>query len=221
MLVVLGFIAAMVWAGAVLGATPAPQAAPLPSAEPSSAEPSPEPSAAAPSSAITVVVPELSTLSLREATAALSAAGLVVGELAVQDSAMSGDTVLGMSVPAGTALAPGSAVGLAVASGSNAVPATAGLARGEAAAALQAAGFAVVFSSVDAPGIAESLAVTSQPAAGVVLRLGTTVTVFTAGAPVIVPTAAPTPTPAPTPPTTPTTPPTSPSVPAQAAPTVR
>jgi len=156
-------------------AAPAMSAHPQPSAltlTPASipATPTPTPTRASPSAVVTVPTVHGK---LAAAERALRAAGLTLGEVARVDSAEAAETVLGQSPDYGQRVARGSAVDLQVASGSNAVPATAGLSVAAALATLESAGFA----SATNPAVVDAAATVlgTEPGEGVVLRLGVTI----------------------------------------------
>ncbi|POH62441.1 hypothetical protein C3B61_16440 [Cryobacterium zongtaii] len=149
-----------------------------------------------------VQVPELTIMPLGEARAALEAAGLRLGSLTPADSVRTGDTVLALEPGPGSWLNAGDTVDLVVASGSNSVPATVGLASAEAVAALQNAGFvAVVETRIDGATVPGTV-LASHPDPAAVLRLGTSVTITVAAAAPVHPTATPSSSPGPS--TTPT-----------------
>jgi serine/threonine-protein kinase len=127
-------------------------------------------------------VPELASMTLEAARAALASAGLNIGALTVSDSVRAGDTVLSVAPGAGSYLKKGGSVNVVVASGSNQVPPVEGLSSGAAIAALQDAGFVVRTDSgqsEDQPAgtVLSDTVLGSTPGAGTVLRLGTTVTI--------------------------------------------
>ncbi|TFB94612.1 serine/threonine-protein kinase [Cryobacterium sp. HLT2-28] len=159
-----------------------------------------------------VRVPELTSMSLAEARAALAGSGLEVGRLATQESVRAGDTVLGVTPVPGSRVSPGASVDLVVASGSNAVPEVSGMTSGEAIAAIQSAGFVTLTESRSDAARVPGTVLGSAPGAGTVLRLRTAVTVTVAAAPTPNPapsTSSPAPTSDPT--STPSTPPASPA----------
>lgn len=203
LVLVAGVIAAGWVAAAADGARTSVAVSSTPSAvETTSATPTatPPPQTPAPAEAerTSVRVPELTTMPLGEARAALEAAGLRVGLLSTQDSVRTGDTVLTLNPAPGTWLAEGDPVDLLVASGSNSVPATVGLAQADAVAALQNAGFTAVVVVRAEAAAPTGTVLASQPMDATVLRLGTTVT-LTVVAAVVAPTSSPPPqTPAPT-----------------------
>lgn len=209
-LLVVGGIGAA-WAGASGGSVPASIAiaSSIPSAAPTS---SPVPAAGgvqpvtAPRTQ-TVPMPELASLTLAAARAALAAAGLEVGSVAPQDSALPADTVLA-SVPAsGTLIEPGRRVDLVIASGSNAIPTVLGLTRDAAVAALEGAGFVALAEIRTDSTATPGTVIARLPSAQSGLPLGTVVTLIVASpappVPELPPAPAPTsaspkPTPAPT-----------------------
>lgn len=141
-------------------------------------------------------VPDLSRLALGEATAALRAAGLGVGEVRRADSALPAETVLDSSPAAGARVRAGSPVALVVASGSHAIPDVAGQGRDAAAALVQAAGFAPSFAYRDAPaGTPPGTILGTDPAAATVYPVGTAITILEAVPRTPAPTATATPTP--------------------------
>ncbi|HTI32750.1 MAG TPA: PASTA domain-containing protein, partial [Miltoncostaea sp.] len=156
-----------------------------------------------------VAVPVLAGLSEQAAQDRLRAAGLRPGAVTRSDSPSAAGVVLASAPSAGARAAPGSAVDLTVASGSNAVPDTRGAAVGDALHALGAAGFATSSRTVIDSTVAEGTVVGSDPSPAVVVAVGSTVTLVIAGAdPAVQPTPTPTPTPTATPAPTPTRPPT-------------
>jgi serine/threonine-protein kinase len=176
---------------------PAISAHPLPSPVPSvtapvSARPTPTPTATRASLSARVSVPTLHG-KLAAAERALRLAGLTLGQVSRIDSPEAAGTVLGQAPDAGEVVARGAAVNLQVASGSNAVPATAGQSAAAAVATLESAGFrsATNQAVVDATAIV----LRTEPAEGTVLRLGVTVTLILDGGPHPTPTVTPTSTP--------------------------
>lgn len=195
-LLVLG-VMAIAWAGASAGSaqssiaqtrTPAPVARTVPTAEPT-------PSVAP---AESVRVPELASMPLGEARAALEAAGLRLGGLSSQDSARAGDTVLSLTPAPGAWISVGRAVDLVVASGSNGVPPVTGLPEREGIAALQGAGFVAVTETAEDGSVPAGTVLASAPGEGTVLRLGTSVTISVAASAQTPRPPTPTPTPIPT-----------------------
>ncbi|MFC6356690.1 protein kinase domain-containing protein [Luethyella okanaganae] len=146
-----------------------------------------------------VRVPQLETLSLAEARAALEREGFRVGALNPESSLRAADTVLRSHPAGGEAVEAGSTVDLVIASGANTVPTVAGQAHGAAVAALESAGFAVKQELVPHPDARSGEIVGTQPAEGTSLRLGTTVTLLIAVLTPVEPTSTPVPTPTPTP----------------------
>lgn len=137
-------------------------------------------------------------MSLGEARVALEKVGLRLGGLTTLESVRLGDTVLTLQPSPGSWLAPGDAVDLTVASGSNRVPATTGLTQAEGVAAVQNAGFVVVVDiRADAAAVPGTVLV-SLPGEATVLRLGTTVSITVAGAVAAPPTSTPSAVPGPT-----------------------
>ena len=194
----------LAFAAAGVPAEPIPTPTEVPTAAPAAEPPAPE----APAPVITRVgVPELTMMSLTDARRALADEGLEAGALSVVDSVHPGDTVLWSSPAAGERIETGSRVDLVVASGSNAVPEVAGLARANAVALVQAAGFTVSVVArrvATAAGTASGTIVGVEPSAGTVLRLGATITLIEAEAPLPPPPPTSLPTPTPTPVPTPT-----------------
>ncbi|WP_243227248.1 PASTA domain-containing protein [Microbacterium sp. CIAB417] len=154
-----------------------------------------------------VAVPAVAGLALGEATQALQAVGLRVGDVTRIDGATAADIVLELDPGAGAWREVGSAVALRVASGSNTVPGVAGLTLAAAAEALAAAGFnpLVEYSGTGPTGVALS----ARPAVGTALPVGSIVSII-AASPEVVPEPTPTPTPAHTVPPTPTPAPSTP-----------
>ena len=169
---------------------PVPTIAPLPpsaSAAPTAPPIEADAPGAPPRSA---TMPVVDLLSLAEARAVIEGSGLTVGALTVEDSARAGDTVLGSSVPAGAPATRGTAVDLRVASGSNLIPPTAGESSDEAIAAVQAAGFAVLVTRTRTYAVGADRVLFTDPAAGTLMRLGTTVTI-TVASPLVAPSPSP------------------------------
>lgn len=180
-------LAAAVIAGAFIAgfaSTAAPVAAEAEAAEPppvveQPSAPSPEPSPtpvpvplAVPTVAPRVEVPVLQG-DLASAEAALRRAGLVPGAVTRIDSGEHADRVLGQSPAPGASAAAGDSVDIVVASGRSTVPQTAGMTIAEATAAMEAAGFRP---AADPPGAPATTRVArSDPAAGTVLPVGTSV----------------------------------------------
>lgn len=200
--VIVGVVALSAAAGS------APSAAPTHTPPPTVAAPEPtetsEPTAAAPDS---VAVPAVAGLGLGEATQALQAVGLRVGDVTRVDGATAADIVLELDPGAGTWREVGSAVALRVASGANSVPGVAGLSLADATAALAAAGFSplVEYSGTGPIGIALS----AWPVTGTALPVGSIVSIIAAN-PDVPPEPTPTPTPTRTVPSTPTPAPSTP-----------
>jgi serine/threonine-protein kinase len=196
---------------AMLQAPPAPTIA-----APSSAAPPIEQAAAAPAVAdepVLLEVPDLTSLSVADAQQKLAGLGLVAGQVSAVDGNRAANTVVSTLPAAGDWLAPGDAVSLSYASGWNSVPDVRALARDEAVATLQAAGFAVGTATVEDPVAVTGAVVGSSPAPAERLVLGSTVTVliaFTTPRPVPTPSSVPTTTPVPTISAPPTTPPVQP-----------
>jgi len=90
-------------------------------------------------------VPDLAGLTLAEAHAAITQAGLAPGEVSAVESPFPEETVLRSSPAAGELMRVGASVALTIASGYNAVPDVEGLSREEAAALVEAAGFTPLF----------------------------------------------------------------------------
>ncbi|MFB2598263.1 protein kinase [Herbiconiux sp. P17] len=201
---ILGLAACVVvvaWALASGTAPPPTQAAgPETEAPPSVSETTPPPPPSPTASTATLVpVPELASGSLSAARDALAAAGLTLGTVTPENSALAGETVLQSDPVAGSALAAGGTVNLVVASGSNAVPRIAGSAQADALATLRSAGFETLVTTraEDAP---PGTVLGSSPADGTVARIGTTVSIVIATPrPTSTPTTPPPPTSTPTP----------------------
>ncbi|BDV32232.1 protein kinase domain-containing protein [Microbacterium terricola] len=205
-----GLAAAGIAAAIFYAAATAPSvavASPSPTAPRASATPTASrtvaPTTGGPADPATTSVPDLRTLTLAAARAALAEAGFVVGELSQADSPRRAETVLSSSPGAGARLARGGAVSLVVASGFNAVPPVAGSSPQRATATLEEAGFVVVFAETAGAEAAHGAVLGTDPAAGASIRLGATVTVLRA-APAASPSPTPPPTTAPTPSATPT-----------------
>lgn len=188
------------WSAMAASSRPAPTAAvgaatsPVPSAPPASTS----------ATTVLVRVPDVSTLSLVDATRALERAGLVVGDVAREDGPGSVDTVRGTTPAAGDTVAPGTAVVVHAASGVNVVPTVAGLAPADAQGVLSAAGFS---SRVEDGGTgASGMVALTVPGAGQSAPVGTLVALWVPRAEPTTPT--PNPTPLPTRVTTPTPQPT-------------
>jgi serine/threonine-protein kinase len=189
----------------VLGGAAAPDTAAPPPPAPSPSVPSPSaPTTAAPVAAppptvtapppadpaapAEVAVPVL-VGSLADAQAALQAAGLALGRVQDEDSPRAADDVLGQVPAAGSPVAPGTAVDVVVASGANQVPAVTGLTAVSAVSTLEAAGFVA---RVDPTATSGARADGTLPGSGVVLRVGSAVTVvLTEPAPTAAPTEQP------------------------------
>jgi serine/threonine-protein kinase len=210
-------IAIAVSAATLFASTSTPQVIANSVAHPVESEPSPsaEPPPAVEPQAIQM--PNLIGLSIAEARALLSRAGLLPGSVTAVNGSAAVDTVLAVDRPAGSWVARGTAIGVSVASGLNVIPAVAGLPWGEALAALQAAGF--VGSAADpasSTATGDRVVAAVHPGSGTVARIGSTVALT------LSPAAAPEPTApeAPVEPEEPTEPtePTSPVDPGQADP---
>lgn len=195
-------IVAVVALSAAAGSAPSAAPTPPPSAPAATPADVPSETPTAPPEIETVGVPDVAGRGLADATAVLEAAGLRVGQVTRVDGPATGDTVLSVEPGAGSLRQRGSAVDLTIASGSNVVPAVTGMAAADAAAALAAAGFSA---RIDEGGTASAgAALSSIPAAGTVLPVGSTVTIVVPRQPEPVPTAPAPPTPTPTPTLTPT-----------------
>lgn len=145
-------------------------------------------------------VPELTRMSLDEAERALAEAGLAVGTITWADGPSVRDTVLETDPAAGSSLARGERVNLTVATGSDAVPDVRGMSRADAVAALRAAGFVPAFvEGADGGQPQDGIALSTDPIAGSVRPVGSTVLVMEAAAPTPTASPSPAPTPAPTP----------------------
>lgn len=153
-----------------------------------------------------VAVPALAGLSEPAAQDRLRAAGLGTGSVTRADSPSPAGAVLASAPAQGARVPPGSTVALTVASGSNAVPDSRGASVGDALRALGAAGFATSSRTVFDSTVTEGTVVGSDPSPGVVVAVGSTVTLLIAG---VDPAGQPTPTPTPTPQPTATAGPTS------------
>jgi serine/threonine-protein kinase len=142
-----------------------------------------------------VVVPELASGTLAAARDALAAAGLTLGTVSAENSALAAETVLAADPVSGSSLAAGGTVNLVVASGSNSVPRIAGSTQADALAGLRSAGFEALVTTRadDAP---PGTVLGSAPAEGAVARIGTTISVViaTPRPPVSTPTITPPPT---------------------------
>lgn len=197
-------VMAMAWAMASPGSTQSSvvetSAPPVAAGAGPTAEPTPR---EAPTESVRV--PELTSMMLAEARAALEGAGLRLGGISTQDSVRVGDTVLGLMPAPGAWVPVGDTVDLVVASGSNRVPPVAGLPTGEGIAALQSAGFVAVTVSRESGLSPSDTVLSSAPGEGAVHRLGTSVTITVSISP------APPPSPAPAPTSTPAAPTSSPS----------
>ena len=206
--VILASVIAVAWILAVSGAAPTTLAVASPSASASpavSASPSSRPSVSA-SPTESVALPDLTSLSLSEARTALLAAGLKMGIVTSTNSTRVADTVLSASAQsaplvAGASLNAGQAVDLVVASGSNMVPAIAGMQQAAAVAAVQSAGFAVQIVQQPNTSMAPGTVVGSTPGNGTVQQLASTVTIAVASAsqPSATPSASPSPSASPRP----------------------
>ena len=145
-----------------------------------------------------VRMPELASLTLAAARAALAAAGLEVGAVTLQDSALPADTVLASLPAMGTRIESGRTVDLVIASGSNAIPTVLGLTRAAAVTALEAAGF-VALTETRADSTAQpDTVLATLPTAQIGLPLGAAVTLIVAITAPAVPEESPTSAPIPT-----------------------
>lgn len=193
-----------IWAG-MSAATSAPQPSPsasvevlpTPLDETPSATPTPTPTASdpAPSPTPTVVTVAAPTLfgQLADAERALAAVGLVLGRVTRAESPEAADRVLSQNPVPGTALAPGAAVDVTVASGYNTVPPVAGSDAATAAAMLESAGFTVAGRPADPRAVVAG----TQPGSGAVVRVGVAVTLRIVDTPTSGPTSSPSDTPPP------------------------
>lgn len=138
--------------------------------------------------AVMGVVPRL-TGTVQDAQGALAAQGYGLGQVTQRNSNVSEGQLLEQHPEAGSLTPRGTAVDLVVASGKNVVPQVAGLPAVTAGAKLKAAGFV-------ASGITGNVAVSgTAPAAGLVVRIGTSVALLPAAAPTPTPVTIPTPSP--------------------------
>jgi len=151
-----------------------------------------------PTTVKSVEIPDVAGGTVVAAAVLLDRAGLVLGTTSDEPSASAAGTVLRSSPAAASRLAPGTAVNVVVASGYNTVPTTAGLTRDEAAAALTAAGFGVVFAEETDGSVPRATVLRTEPAAAATLPLARSVTVVLAAAPASTPVPTPSPAPAPT-----------------------
>ncbi len=198
---VAAIIAAMIVAVAATGTPTAsggtePSAATPLDAPVQTAPAAPPPAEPEPAASLTplVAVPDLARHTVAEALRALADAGLTAGEIRRVDSPLAGETVIESTPAAGARLHAGEAVLLIVASGSHTIPDVAGQGRDAAAAMVQAAGFAPSFAYRAAPaGTPAGAILGTDPSAGTVYAVGTSITILEA-----VPDA-PTPSPTPTP----------------------
>ncbi|MFF3025817.1 protein kinase [Microbacterium sp. NPDC057944] len=176
--------------------TSTPTIAPLSSAAPSApvtAQESPAlPAAPTPQQVetLTVEVPVLNG-TLADVDATLRAVGLQLGPVDRVDAPAAAETVIAQQIASGVRVAPGSAIGVAVASGYNTVPAVGGLTVSSATLALQGAGFVVAPVPSDAP--AGAVVIDSTPAVGSSARVGTAVVLRVSGGPTPEPSATPAP----------------------------
>lgn len=143
--------------------------------------------------AVIGVVPRLSG-TVQDAQGVLAAQGYGLGQVTQRNSNLAEGQLLEQHPEAGSLIPRGSTVDLVVASGKNAVPQVAGLTATAAGAKLKAAGFAATGVSGNAPVSG------TTPAAGQVVRIGSSVALLP------VPTPTPSATPTPTPPTVEPTP---------------
>jgi serine/threonine-protein kinase len=127
-------------------------------------------------------VPKLMGVGLTQARAALGIAGLALGDIVRKDGPTVADVVLSSTPATGATARVGSAVSLVLASGSNAVPAVVGLDLPSARDALHRAGFTILERHQESsrpPGTILAIG----PDAGVMLRVGSGVTVLVADPP--------------------------------------
>lgn len=119
------------------------------------------------------VVPDVRGLTVDEAVRVLERAGLAVGDIGRDDGPALRDTVLASVPGSGDDVRAGAVIALRAASGSNVVPAVAGMALAEAQGALSAAGFAsrVAAGGSGGPGVVTDTA----PASGQTAAVGTVV----------------------------------------------
>ncbi|MDF2443382.1 MAG: eukaryotic-like serine/threonine-protein kinase, partial [Subtercola sp.] len=155
---------------------------PAPSTVPAAATPIPPPSLV-PSASQAVPVPTVVGAELTVAKGLLEAAGLRPGAVSARDSSATRGTVLSTAPDAATPVAPGATVDLVVASGSNVVPAVAGLSQNDAVTRLQSAGFGVAVAARTQQGALAGQVLSSDPAESIILILGGIVTLTVAAAP--------------------------------------
>ncbi|MDQ0648236.1 serine/threonine protein kinase [Microbacterium natoriense] len=184
--VVLVVIAAWGVIAASGSTTSTPTIAPLSSATPSAPATAQEPPVlpAAPTpqqiETLTIEVPLLNgTLAGVDAT--LRAAGLQLGAVDRVDAPAAVETVIAQQIAPGVRVAPGSAIGVAVASGYNTVPAVGGMTVSSATLTLHGAGFVVAAVPSDAPGGA--VVIDTTPAIGSSARVGTAIVLRVSGGP--------------------------------------
>lgn len=200
-------VALLVWGVAAnqIGRAGAAASASASASEPVRAEPSPTTAptralvpTSAPTSTLTptptmpaaVSVPTVTGLSVTDASRAITESGLTVAGAVARDAAAVANAVLGTDPEGGLSVAPGTAVTVFVASGSNVVPLTAGMSAVNAAAIVQGAGFSV--------GNAATLSMGAQisgtiPTAGSRITVGSIVTLTVAATPSPTPSTTPSP----------------------------
>ena len=144
-----------------------------------------------------VTVPDVAGGTVVAAAVLLDRARLVLGSIAEESSSAAAGTVLRSSPEASSPQTVGTTVDVVVASGSNTVPVTAGLSRDAAAAAIQNAGFTVLFDEETDMLVPRETVLRTEPTDATSLPLGSPVLIVVATSPL--PTATPTPTPTPVP----------------------
>ncbi|MEJ7727307.1 MAG: Stk1 family PASTA domain-containing Ser/Thr kinase [Actinomycetes bacterium] len=129
-------------------------------------------------------VPQLVGLTQDQAEAQLTQAGLDLGQVTPQDGTTAAGEVLSSEPQQGAGIAEGGEVNLVVASGRNAVPSIVDLSQADAEVVIREAGFVVGTPTEEENGDVEPGTVLRQdPAADVVVDLGTTINFVTAIAP--------------------------------------
>ena len=133
-----------------------------------------------------VAVPDVRGMTVTEASQALSAAGLLLGEqVQVESDEVEEGRIVEQDPPAGQEVPPGTAVTVQVSSGAGtvAVPDVTGQTEGEARAALESAGFTVNVQPQSSSDVEAGRVISTNPGPGSELEPGSTVTIVVSSGP--------------------------------------
>ena len=191
---VVGALVAWIVSSATTAAPPEAEAAPTVAEQPTPTAPAP-PAVAPPAR---IAVPDTVGATLADASAALAAAGLVVGTVSEAASPLSAGSVSASVPGAGADVGVGGIVDLVVASGRNLVPTVRGMPRDAAIAAIQGAGFGILLTETTDTSVDRGTVLATSPSGGAEVAVGRPVTVTVATGPAPTPSATPSPTATPT-----------------------